>query len=338
MENEAIAVDIEINVTKNKQPDFVDLLKDFGVSPIKPIEIGILQINVGKLCNTFCRHCHVSAGPTRTEVMSKEIMEHALKSLENSPIHTVDITGGAPEMNPHLEWFINKLVKYDKKIIVRTNLNILLNPKYKKFIEVYKRNRVVLIASLPCYTRENVDAQRGDGIYNKCIDVLKQLNDIGFGIEGTGLELNLVYNPGGIELPGPQNDLEKDYKRELWDRHKIKFNNLYTITNIPIGRFLSYLIDSRQQEEYMKKLVEAFNPEAAQGVMCRDTISLSWDGWLYDCDFNQMLDLKIMGKDGKPVRIQEFNAKNLKNRKITFKNHCYGCVAGNGSSCGGQLL
>jgi radical SAM/Cys-rich protein len=325
-------------LSEMKQPDFVDLLKYFEVSPIKPIDIGILQINVGKLCNNICSHCHVDAGPKRTEIMGKEVMEYALKALENPSIHTIDITGGAPEMNPNIEWFINKLAEFDKKLIVRTNLNILLDPKFKKYMDIYKTNQVVLIASMPCYTLENVDAQRGDGVYNKCVEILKQLNKIGYGIEDTGLELNLVYNPGGIGLPGPQDGLEKDYKRELWDRHKIKFNQLYTITNIPIGRFLSYLHDTGQKEEYMRKLIDAFNPEAALGIMCRDTISLSWDGYIYDCDFNQMLDLKIRGQDGKPVRIQDFDAKNLKNRSITFKNHCYGCCQGAGSSCQGALL
>lgn len=340
MENETVAVDIDqkLMLSEMKQPDFVDLLMNFGISPIKPTDIGILQINLGKLCNNRCIHCHVSASPQRTEIMEKEIMEYALLALENPSIHTVDITGGAPELNPHFEWFLNKLADYDKKVIVRTNLTVLLDPKFKKYMGMFKKNRVVLIASMPCYTLENVDAQRGDGVYNRCVEVLKQLNEIGYGIEDSGLELNLVYNPGGIGLPGPQDGLEKDYKRELYDRHKIKFNHLYTIANVPIGRFLSYLHDTGQKEEYMKILIDVFNPEAALGVMCRNTISLSWDGYLYDCDFNQMLDLKIRGQDGKPARIQDFNAINLKNRSIVFKNHCYGCTAGSGSSCQGAIL
>ncbi|GAG17144.1 unnamed protein product, partial [marine sediment metagenome] len=252
MENEAIAVDIDqkLMLSETKQPDFVDLLKNFGVSPIKPMEIGILQINVGKLCNNFCSHCHVDAGPKRMEIMGKEILEYTLNALENSSIHTVDITGGAPEMNSNIEWFINKLADFDKKVIVRTNLTVLLNPKFKKFLDIYRKNKVILIASMPCYTMENVDEQRGKGVYNKCVEVLKQLNKIGYGIEDTGLELNLVYNPGGIGLPGPQDGLEKDYKRELWDRHKIKFSRLFTIFNAPIGRFLNYLHETGQKEEY----------------------------------------------------------------------------------------
>lgn len=313
---------------------FSEKLQEIHFFPLKPIEIEILQINLGKLCNQVCEHCHVDAGPDRTEIMTKEILGACIEAAKNSSIHTIDLTGGAPEMNPNFRWFVTELHQLGKKIIVRSNLTILTYKKYLDIPQFFKTNEVVVISSLPCYTKDNVDKQRGNGVFERSIQALKTLNEIGYGKEGSGLELDLVYNPGGASLPPEQSALEIDYKRELKELFGLEFNNLFTITNLPISRFLDFLLKENKYETYMDKLIESFNPMAASNVMCRNTISVGWDGKLFDCDFNQMLGLGVASPS---QNIQEFNSEELKKRNIILGQHCYGCTAGAGSSCQGTI-
>lgn len=315
---------------------FEERLKAQGLYPLKTTKLEVMQINLGKMCNQVCEHCHVDAGPDRKEIMTKETMEYCLKAIENSSCHTVDLTGGAPEMNPNFEWFVTEIVARGKKVIVRCNLTIIVsNKKYNHLPDFFKKNGVEVISSLPCYTEENTDKQRGKGVFNDSIKALKMLNAVGYGKENTGLILNLVYNPSGIGIPGNQESLEKDYKKELKEQFDLEFNNLYTITNLPISRFLEFLIASGNYETYMQKLLEAYNPMAVENVMCRNTLSIGWDGYLYDCDFNQMLDLKV----GSSIdHISNFSEDLLEDRNIIVNQHCYGCTAGEGSSCGGTIV
>ena len=320
---------------KTSQTKFRAQLKSLGLFPLHPTNIEILQINLGKLCNQICEHCHVDAGPDRTEIMTKEVLQHCLEAAKNPNIHTIDLTGGAPEMNPHFRWFVAALSALEKKIIVRSNLTILTYKKYLDIPQFFKTHKVTVVSSLPCYTKENVDKQRGSGVFQRSISALQQLNELGYGKAGTGLELNLVYNPSGTNLPSSQETLELDYKRELKQLFNITFNQLYTITNLPISRFLDFLLKEEQYEEYMNKLIDAFNPEAAKEVMCRNTISVGWNGQLFDCDFNQMLAL---GVQSDIQNIQNFDANQLQNRNIVLGQHCYGCTAGAGSSCQGTMI
>ncbi|GAB4229044.1 MAG: arsenosugar biosynthesis radical SAM protein ArsS [Ekhidna sp.] len=312
-------------------PSFESKLNTIGLDPLKPTQIDIFQINVGKMCNQVCAHCHVDAGPDRKEIMTRETMQQCLEALEGTEISTVDLTGGAPEMNPHFRWFVEELSKLGKQIIVRCNLTIILaNPKYHDLPDFFKQHNINVVSSLPYFTAKRTDAQRGDGVFDKSIKALKMLNAVGYGKENTSLKLDLVYNPAGAFLPGDQTALESQFKRKL-EEYDIVFNDLFAITNLPISRFLEYLVKSEKYEDYMEELVNAFNPSAAQGVMCRNTISISWDGYLYDCDFNQMLELKVNG----PQHISDFDVESLEKREIIVNQHCYGCTAGAGSSCGG---
>ncbi len=321
---------------QNHIPAFGEKLKEIDLLPLKPFEFGILQVNVGYMCNQMCAHCHVDAGPDRTEIMRREVMQSCLDALDKAPFHTVDITGGAPELNPNFEWFIEELSKRDLKIIVRSNLTVLLfDEKFENYPEYYKKHNVEVIASLPCYTEDNTDKQRGKGVFDKSLEALKRLNKVGYGQSGTGLNLHLVYNPGGAVLPGSQEGLEADYKKQLKENHNIVFNHLYTITNMPISRFLMFLEKKGQLEDYMTLLANAFNPSAAMGVMCRTTLSIGWDGTIYDCDFNQILDMKVSCKPSQ--NIANFDAEALFDRNIAINQHCYGCTAGAGSSCQGSL-
>ncbi|MEP1032444.1 arsenosugar biosynthesis radical SAM (seleno)protein ArsS [Ekhidna sp.] len=312
-------------------PSFESKLKELDQLPLKPTSIDIFQINVGKMCNQVCTHCHVDAGPDRKEIMTRETMQLCLDALEGSDISTVDLTGGAPEMNPDFRWFVEELSTLGKQIIVRCNLTIILaNPKYNDLPEFFKKHNVNVVSSLPYFTAKRTDAQRGDGVFEKSIKALQMLNAVGYGQEDSDLKLDLVYNPAGAFLPGDQMTLESQFKRKLLE-FDIVFNELFAITNLPISRFLEYLVKTEKYEDYMDELVNAFNPTAALGVMCRSTISISWDGYMYDCDFNQMLELKVNG----PQHISDYNAKALESRDIILNQHCYGCTAGAGSSCGG---
>lgn len=315
---------------------FQQKLQQSRLYPLKPKQLEILQVNIGKMCNQTCRHCHVDAGPDRNEIMTKDTMQQCIDVLqENAQLRTVDITGGAPEMNPDFRWFVEEVSKLGRHVIVRCNLTIILaNKKYHNMPQFYKEHHVEVVSSLPFYTQDRTDRQRGNGVFEDSIKALQLLNEIGYGNEGTGLMLNLVYNPAGAFMPPSQKSLEKEYRQELKQRFRIEFNNLYVITNMPISRYLDYLLTSGNYERYMEKLVNAYNPAAAENVMCRNTISVDWNGYLYDCDFNQMLELKV---NCNSKHISEFSVEYLNNREIVIGQHCYGCTAGSGSSCGGTV-
>jgi radical SAM/Cys-rich protein len=315
---------------------FQQKLEQSNLFPLKPTQIEIFQVNIGKMCNQTCRHCHVDAGPDRKEIMTRQTMQQCLDVLRNNEqLKTVDITGGAPEMNPHFRWFAEEISKLNRHIIVRCNLTIILaNKKYHDLPQFYKQHQIEVVSSLPFYTQDRTDRQRGHGVFENSIEALRLLNGQGYGMEGTGFVLNLVYNPAGAFLPPSQVSLEKEYKQALQQKFGIRFNNLFVITNMPINRYLDYLLTSGNYESYMEKLVHAYNPMAAANVMCRNTISVGWDGYLYDCDFNQMLELKV-NCPGK--HISEFSKDDLSNRNIIIGQHCYGCTAGAGSSCGGAV-
>ena len=310
--------------------NFVERIND---SYKRTAEVHTLQVNVGKRCNITCTHCHVNAGPGRTEVMTKETVDKVLAALKKFDFKVLDITGGEPTMNPHFKYLIENARNDVDTIIVRTNLVILNEEGYEDYIDFYAKNKVQLIASLPCYTMENTDAMRGDGTFSACIEVLKKLNAAGYGRE-KDLELNLVYNPGGAFLPGSQQGLENDYKRSLGENYDLTFNHLFTITNIPIGRFAQDLKRENSLEKYEKLLEDNYNDEAARNIMCRSQISVGYDGLLYDCDFNQMINMQANGSK----TLQELLEKETLDREIVFGNHCYGCTAGAGSSCGGALV
>ncbi len=315
---------------------FQQKLEQSNLYPLKPAQVEIFQVNIGKMCNQTCRHCHVDAGPDRKEIMTKETMQQCIEGLKTNPnMKTVDLTGGAPEMNPNFRWFVEEIKKLDRHIIVRCNLTIILaNKKYYDLPQFYKQHNIEVVSSLPFYSQNRTDRQRGNGVFENSIKALQMLNDAGYGMEGTGLILNLVYNPAGAFLPPSQQSLEKEFKQALRQKYGIEFNSLYVITNMPISRYLDYLLSSGSYESYMEKLVNAYNPVAAANVMCRNTISIGWDGYLYDCDFNQMLELKV---DCTSKHISQFNIETLNNRKIIVGQHCYGCTAGSGSSCGGAV-
>jgi radical SAM/Cys-rich protein len=315
---------------------FTGKLKESSQFPLKPGKIEILQMNIGRICNLRCKHCHVEAGPDRKEVMPRPIFEKCLETLKNSSIATVDITGGAPEMNPHLEWFIKEVSRLKRRLLVRSNFVILLEPGYRKFIDIYADNGVEVIGSLPHYLPEKTDQQRGSGVFANFIQVMKALNKKGYGQEGQNLILSLVHNPVGAFLPGAQADLEYEYKQRLLRQYGVVFTNLYTITNMPIGRYLEYLLKSENFYDYMEVLANAYNPCAVEKVMCRSTVSVSWEGILYDCDFNQVLGLPV--NHGTPDHIDGFDPDLLASREIVISNHCFGCTAGTGSSCQGATI
>lgn len=321
----------------DKVPLFRDKLEDINLFPLKPTKLEIFQINVGKMCNQVCKHCHVDAGPDRKEIMTRETMQQCVDIIAKYKFTTLDLTGGAPEMNNNFRWFIEEIRKVDAdiKIIVRCNLTIILaNPKYHDLPDFFKKNNIEVVSSLPATSASRTDSQRGDGVFEDSIKALQMLNAVGYGMEGTGLNLNLVYNPAGAFLPAGQAGLEKEFKRVLKTKFNIEFNSLFAITNIPISRYLDYLLVSGNYAAYMEKLVAAYNPVAAVNVMCRNTLSIGWDGYLYDCDFNQMLELKVAAKS---KHISEFDYDELSNRSIIVNQHCYGCTAGAGSSCGGEV-
>ncbi len=339
--SELADVSNELRILSSKTPTgfeedaFASKLRGSDLYPLHPTSIDTLQINVGKMCNQTCKHCHVDAGPDRKEIMTRETMEHCLDVLKNNSFKVVDMTGGAPEMNPNFRWFVEEIRKIDQaiNIIVRCNLTIIVaNPSYHDLPDFFKTHRIEVVSSLPYFTAMRTDSQRGEGVFEKSIRALKMLNEIGYGIPGSGLTLNLVYNPSGAFLPGDQAALEIEFKKKLKDPHNIVFNQLFAITNLPISRFLDYLIRSGNFDDYMDKLISSYNPTAAAGVMCRNMISVGWDGNLYDCDFNQMLELKV---ETEGQHISQWDTKGLTLREIQINQHCFGCTAGAGSSCGG---
>jgi radical SAM/Cys-rich protein len=295
--------------------------------------IDVLQINVGKLCNQTCRHCHVDAGPDRREIMTRDTMELCLAALERTAIRTVDITGGAPELNPNFRWLVEECRRRGCHVIDRCNLTVLELPSQHDLVPFFARHQVEVVCSLPHYRASGTDRQRGQGVYDKSIAALQRLNASGYGGGSSRLRLVLVTNPVGAFLPGSQAALEAEWKRELWRLHHIRFDALYCITNMPIGRFLEWLDESGNLEAYMARLVTAFNPASVDGLMCRNMISVGWDGQLYDCDFNQMLGLSTAGSA--PRHIRDFQLEALERRSIVVGRHCFGCTAGAGSSCGG---
>ena len=298
-----------------------------------PLEV--IQVNVGKLCNQACHHCHVEASPKRTEIMERKTVDRLLELISKSQAHTVDITGGAPEMNPHFKDFVAQIRQMDKDVIDRCNLTIFYEKGYEEIPEFLRDHQIQVVASLPCYSMENVDKQRGKGVFDQSIRALQKLNELGYGKNDEKLKLSLVYNPVGNHLPPDQQKLEADFKRELKKHFGIEFDHLYTITNMPIKRYLEQLKRFDQLEDYMQLLLDNFNAKAALEVMCRNQLSVSWDGKLYDCDFNQMLEIPISGK---PTTIWEVEDLDALNGPIAFDDHCFGCTAGSGSSCGGALL
>lgn len=318
-------------------PTFAKKVQQTNQFPLRPSKIEILQVNVGYMCNQVCAHCHVDAGPDRKEIMTKETMLQVLNVLKNTSVDTLDLTGGAPEMNPNFRWFVEEATKIGvKDFIVRSNLTIILaNKSYYDLPTFFAKHKIHVISSLPYYRREKTDKQRGDGVFDKSIKALQMLNEVGYGKENSHLKLDLVYNPSGAFLPTDQTALQNDFKKALKEDFDIDFNALYAITNLPISRFLDYLIASDNYEDYMYALVEAYNPAAVENVMCRNTISVSWDGHLYDCDFNQMLDLKVASKS---QHISNYQVDELSNRNIIISQHCYGCTAGAGSSCQGAVV
>lgn len=331
------ALDVLDSPVFGKEISFAEHLEASGLYPLKPTQLEVFQINLGKMCNQVCKHCHVDAGPDRKEIMTRQTMLECLRVIKSeSSLHTVDLTGGAPEMNPDFRWLVEQIrsSRPDIKIIVRCNLTIILaNPRFHDLPDFFKTNRVEVVSSLPYFTASRTDSQRGDGVFDKSLKALKKLNAVGYGMENSDLVLNLVYNPAGAFLPGDQSELENEFKKKLLDHFGIHFNSLFTITNIPISRFLEYLVRSENYEGYMEKLVNSYNPSAAVGVMCRNTLSIGWDGYLYDCDFNQMLEMKV--EKGASQHIAEWDPASLLQRSIQINNHCFGCTAGAGSSCGG---
>ena len=317
---------------------FQEKLENIGLYPLIPTALEIFQINIGKMCNQVCKHCHVDAGPDRKEIMTRITMQQCLDVIKaNNSFTTVDLTGGAPEMNPDFRWFVQEIKKINPgiKIIVRCNLTIIrANKKYYDLPEFYKLHDIEVVASLPFYSKDRTDRQRGDGVFEDSIKALQMLNEVGYGLEGSGLVLNLVYNPAGAFLPPSQANLEKEFKDSLKKDFGIFFHSLFAITNLPISRFLDYLLQSGNYEKYMEKLLMSFNPAAAANVMCRNTLSIGWDGYIYDCDFNQMLELKV---DCNSKHISSFKSDELANRNIVVNQHCFGCTAGAGSSCGGAV-
>jgi len=296
--------------------------------------IDTIQANIGLRCNQECAHCHLECSPKKTETMDWPTMEKVIHVAESARCSLVDITGGAPELNPHFTRFVTKLRKRDISVQIRTNLTVMLQPGLEHLPQFFRDRQVRLVASMPCYLEENVEAQRGTGVYQTSIEVLQKLNSVGYGID-PGLQLNLVYNPGGTFLPGDQTDLEADYRKQLKDRFSIAFNNLFTITNVPIGRFLTRLNAEKQFNSYLGLLKDSFNAATVQALMCRHQISIAWDGTLYDCDFNLALGCAV--NHGAPDHIDNFNFSALRQRRIVTGDHCFSCTAGCGSSCGGAL-
>jgi radical SAM/Cys-rich protein len=303
--------------------------------PLSAETIEILQLNIGRQCNLMCKHCHVEAGPQRAEIMTRPVLEKCLEILTAYPIGTIDITGGSPEMNPHLDWFLQSVSTLGRRVLVRSNLAILAQAEYRHFLDLYADLKVEVVTSLPDPRAQRTDRQRGRGVYDLVVRMMRQLNDRGYGRPDSGLILDLVYNPVGAYLPGSQTALARTYHEVLARDHGLVFNHLFCLGNCPVGRYLEYLVESDNYEAYMTELINAFNWAAVDRLMCRSTLSVGWQGKLYDCDFNQMLELPV--DHGAPAHVDIFDFERLKNRRIVLANHCYACTAGSGSSCQGAL-
>ncbi|MCC6872802.1 MAG: arsenosugar biosynthesis radical SAM protein ArsS [Sandaracinaceae bacterium] len=310
---------------------FPEALASAGLWPLRAVPLRVFQINVGKLCNQACRHCHVDAGPDRREQMSRETMEQCLEAIARCGAKSVDITGGAPELHEDFRWLVEQARNLGCEVLDRCNLTVLESPSHAGLPEFFARHRVELVCSLPHYARLSTDRQRGEGVFERSVRALRRLNEVGYGDGKSGLRLVLVSNPVGAFLPADQASMEREWKRELERRHGVRFDALYCLTNMPISRYLEWLIESGNLDAYLSGLARAFNPAAAAGVMCRDTISVAWDGRLYDCDFNQMLELPAQGR----AHVRELDPEWLASRAIRVAPHCFGCTAGAGSSCGG---
>jgi radical SAM/Cys-rich protein len=314
--------------------NFDETLARFGIE-LRAAPVTTLQVNLGKLCNQACKHCHVDASPVRTEVMTRKTAEAVIDVVRRFRVPTLDITGGAPELNPSFRWLVSEARAAQAHVMVRHNLTVMFESGQEDLPEFFRDNQIEVVSSLPYFLEEQTDNQRGPGVFSKSIEALKRLNEVGYGKEGTTLLLNLIYNPVGAFLPPVQSSIEADFKRELSSRYGIAFNNLYTITNMPINRFLDYLRRSGNEERYMRKLLQAFNPNTVEGLMCRTLVSVDWTGKLYDCDFNQMLELGIDSE--LPQTIHDFDPAKFAGRRINTGSHCFGCTAGAGSSCGGAV-
>lgn len=308
-----------------------------GAGSLRMEGLETLQVNLGNRCNQNCRHCHVQAGPNGTKVMNRETMEKVLGFLDGHGGVTADITGGCPELNPDFAFFVEGLVRRCNRVMTRTNLSVFFEDGFGWIPKWYRDNEVVIVASLPCYSKENVDDQRGAGVFDKSIRAIRMLNELGYGIDDA-LELNLVYNPGGEFLPGAQKELEVDYKRRLFDEHGVLFNSLFTITNAPIGRFKQYLEANGKLEKYLDLLVDNFNPDATKGIMCRGLLSVDWRGVIYNCDFNQALDMAVMDGQQRCVTIDSVEGMLGGDMGIVTGEHCFCCTAGAGSSCTGSVV
>lgn len=319
----------------NPSDAFAERLRACGLAPLRAAGIEILQMNITRRCNLSCKHCHVQAGPDRTEMMSRETMSHCMTAAAHPNITTIDITGGAPELHPDLEWLLDKAAALQKRLIVRSNLVVMLDPAYRRYLDVFADHQVELVGSLPDYHPEKSDRQRGAGAFAAAIEVIRELNHRSYGLSGSGRMLHLVHNPVGAYLPGPQSALEAEYRRVLRERYGLHFNTLFCLVNNPIGRYAEYLKRTGNWSDYMRTLQCAFNIHTVNSLMCRTTLSVGWDGRLYDCDFNQMLDLTV--NSGAPDRIEDFDYHRLAEREVVVRSHCFACTAGAGSSCQGAL-
>ena len=304
--------------------------------PLVASGVEVFQLNLGNRCNLACRHCHVEAGPAGTAVMPRGILERCLGILRESTIPVIDITGGAPEMHPDIRWFLRECASLGRRLLVRSNCAILLEPPCRDLVDLYADLGVEVVTSLPSPDEEKTDRQRGAGVFSKVVAAMRLLNDRGYGREGAGLALDVVHNPTGAYLPGCQRSIERQYRQTLGARHGVSFTRLFCMTNLPIGRYLAYLLRTENYEDYMGALVRAYNPATLANVMCRTLVSVGWDGTLYDCDFNQMLRLPV--NHGAPDNVMNFDLERLARRQIVVGNHCYGCTAGAGSSCQGEVV
>lgn len=311
------------------------MVSDFPA--LKRRKLETLQVNLGYLCNLSCTHCHVGAGPTRTELMDEDTIANVLEFIRLHDVRQLDLTGGAPEMNPLFRSLVREARRLGVSVIDRCNLTVLLEPGQEDLPDFLASEGVEVVASLPCYAEQNVDSQRGKGVYERSIEALKRLNELGYGQPGGALKLSLVYNPGGPHLPPSQAQLEADYKRELLERHGIRFNDLFVITNMPITRFGSVLLSKGQFYDYMTLLKSNFSDDNKESVMCRTLLSVDWQGRVYDCDFNQMLDMPLIATDHERPHLKDLLQSDLEGKPIAVADHCYGCTAGQGSSCGGAL-